>query len=370
MSLTSEITPLPVLADLETTWRALEARCQGSFFTTWNFIGPLLCLTAHPPQLFVAREADAVIGLALIARKSRDTLFGKVEGVSLNQTDSPDEDLVYIEFNDVLCPEALRHDVLEALANNLRALAPPWAELHLAGVSGPDLPDIAASFGLAEAERKTSPAPFVDLAKVRGKGYLALLGRNTRSQVGRARRLFEEKLGPLALQEVHDEAEIRSAIMLLGDWQTAKFAATGTSSSLQSKFFMNFLTALLLEKPVAGTKAELLRVDAGGTRLGLLLNFCHRGTVANYQCAFAPFPEDNKLKPGHVSHALAVEHYSANGHQIYHFLGGDQQYKKSLSTDTDQVIWTRLQKPGARLSLESLMKTAKARLRLKVRGSQ
>lgn len=370
MSLTSEITPLPALKDLEATWRALEARCQGSFFTTWNFIGPLLHLTTRPPKVFIARQAGDIVGLALIARKSRGTLLGRVEGVSLNQTSCPDEDLVYIEFNDVLCPEALRRDVLEALANNLRALSPPWAELHLAGVSGPDLPDIAASFGLREAECKTSPAPYVDLAKVQEEGYLALLGRNTRSQISRARRLFEQELGPLTLQEVRGEAEIRSALMQLRDWQITKFAATGTRSSLQSRFFMKFVTALLLEQSAADTKAELLHVDAGDTPLGLLINFCHRGTVANYQCAFAPFPDDNKLKPGHVSHALAVDHYSANGHQIYHFLGGDQQYKKSLSTDTDQMIWTRLQKPGTRLSLEALMKTAKARLTPKDRNSR
>lgn len=158
--------------------------------------------------------------------------------------------------------------------------------------------------------------------------------------------------------------------MLLGDWQTTKFATKGTSSSLSSKFFMNFLTALLFEKPVGHTRAELLRVDAGDTRLGLLINFCHQGTVANYQCAFASFPKDNKLKPGHVSHALAIDHYSRSGHQIYHFLGGDQQYKKSLSTDTDHMIWTRLQKPEARLSLEALMKSVKARLTPKARKSQ
>lgn len=313
MPLTSEITPLPALTDLEATWRALEARCRGSFFTTWSFIGPLLQLTAHPPQVFVARQSDTVVGLALIARKSRNTVLGRVEGLSLNQTASRDEDLVYIEFNDVLCPEALRHDVLGALADNLRAVSPPWAELHLAGIAGPDLSDIAASFGLREAERKTSAAPWVNLAKVRDEGYLPLLGRNTRSQINRARRLFEQELGPLTLQEVPDEAEIRSSIMLLADWQTTKFAATGARSSLQSKFFIKFVAAVLLQEPTPDTKAELLRVDAGDTRLGLLINFCHRGTVANYQCAFAPFPEDNKLKPGHVSHALAVDHYSARG---------------------------------------------------------
>ncbi len=360
--ISAQIAPPPGLGELERLWRALETESEGSFFTSWGFIGPLLKLTKTPPDLFVARRAGDIIGLALIARKSRPSLFGKVAGLALNQTGVAAEDIVYIEFNDLLCREALRPGILAALATELENSKRPWAELHLAGLTPDRLNTITAAFGLNEAERKTSAAPYVDLEKVRLQGYLPLLSGNTRRQITRSRRLFEEAFGPITLRTVTAEPEIRADVAVLADLQTARFQGTATPSSFAAPFFARFVEALLLTEPTRETGAALLRIEAGGTLLGLLVNFHHRGTISNYQCAFAAFPGDNQLKPGLVSHTLAIEHYANESAEIYHFLGGDQQYKKSLSTDTQQMIWTRLQKHGPRLKLETLLKSAKARL--------
>lgn len=360
--ISAQISPLPGLRELEGLWRTLEAECKGGFFTSWSFIGPLLRLTKTPPDLFVVRQAEDIIGLALIARKSRTSLFGRIDGLTLNQTGVAAEDAVYIEFNDLLCREALRPDILAALATELENSKRPWTELHLAGVTPDRLNTIAAAFGLNEAGRKTSAAPYVDLEKVRLQGYLPLLSGNTRRQITRSRRLFEEAFGPITLRTVTAEPEIRADIAVLADLQTARFQGTAAPSSFGAPFFVRFVEALLLSEPTEETRADLLRIEAGGTLLGLLVNFRHRGTISNYQCAFAAFPGDNQLKPGLVSHALAIEHYANEGAEIYHFLGGDQQYKKSLSTDTQQMIWTRLQKQGPRLKLETFLKSAKARL--------
>lgn len=362
MKIRSEIVPLPALEELEATWRALEAQCTGSFFTSWGFLGPLLELTKAPPDLFVARRDSEVIALALVARTCRASRLGKIKGLTLNQTGVASEDLVYIEFNDVLCPEEDRARVLLALAGQLGALKSPWAELHLAGFAGGRISSFVSAFGLEEAARKTSPAPWVDLEKVRSEGYLPLLSGNTRRQIERSKRLFEETFGPITLHPVNEEIEIWTDVFRLGDLQIERFEGAARPSSFDTSFFHKFVETLLLAPPSGETRAELLRIDAGETLLGLLVNFCHQGSVSNYQCAFASFPGNNRLKPGLVSHSLAIEHYAGNGARVYHFLGGDQQYKKSLSTDTGQMVWTRLQKPGARLKLESFMKTARARL--------
>lgn len=360
--ISAQIAPLPGLGELEGLWRTLETECAGSFFTSWGFIGSLLKLTKAPPDLFVARQAGDIIGLALIARKSRPSIFGQIDGLTLNQTGVAAEDVVYIEFNDLLCREALRPGILAALATELESADVRWTELHLAGVTPDRLDAIAAAFGLNETGRKTSAAPYVDLEKVRLQGYLPLLSGNTRRQITRSRRLFEEAFGPITLRTVTAEPEIRADIAVLAGLQTARFQGTAAPSSFGAPFFTRFVEALLLSEPTQETRADLLRIEAGGTLLGLLVNFRHRGAISNYQCAFAAFPGDNQLKPGLVSHALAIEHYANESAEIYHFLGGDQQYKKSLSTDTQQMIWTRLQKHGPRLKLETFLKSAKARL--------
>lgn len=358
--------PLPRLEELEVIWRHLELRCNGSFFTSWGFIGPLLNLTQAPPDLFIAHEGDEVIGLALVARTSRRSRLGKIDGLTLNQTGIESEDLVYIEHNDVLCPDASRPDILFALAKELGDIKVPWREFHLAGftseTAGALIAAVTGASGLTEAERKASTAPWVDLGRVRQDGYLPLLSGNTRHQITRSKRLFDERFGPVTLRSVKDEAGIRASVATLADLQISRFDGTAAPSSFRSPFFASFIEALLLFEPAGDTRADLLRIEAGETLLGIMVNLCHRTAVSNYQCAFTPFPDNNQLKPGLVSHALAIEHYANTGADIYHFLGGDQQYKKSLSTGADQMVWTRLQKPGPRLKLEALLKTAKARL--------
>lgn len=369
LKIRSQIRPLPRLEELEVIWRHLETRSNGSFFSSWGFIGPLLNLTQARPDLFIAHEGDEIAGLALIARTSRKSRLGRIDGLTLNQTGVEAEDLVYIEHNDVLCPDVSRPDILFALAKELATHKTGWKELHLAGFTNETAGALIAAVtgatgasGLTEAERKTSTAPWVDLERVRQDGYLPLLSGNTRRQITRSKRRFDERFGPVTLRSVKDEAGIRAGVATLAKLQTSRFDGTAAPSSFRSPFFVGFIEALLLSEPTGQTRADLLRIEAGDTLLGILVNLCHQAAVSNYQCAFTPFPDNNQLKPGLVSHALAIEHYANTGADIYHFLGGDQQYKKSLSTGADQMVWTRLQKPGPRLKLEALLKTAKARL--------
>ncbi len=82
----------------------------------------------------------------------------------------------------------------------------------------------------------------------------------------------------------------------------------------------------------------MLRIGPSDAPLGYLFNFLHHGQVLNYQSAFRPV-EDNRLKPGLVSHAAAIAFYAKKGHDIYHFLAGDAQYKESLGTSCDVLFW-------------------------------
>ena len=62
---------------------------------------------------------------------------------------------------------------------------------------------------------------------------------------------------------------------------------------------------------------------ARGDRVaGYLYNFVHRGWVAAYQSGFDFGDDADRLRPGLVSHALAIEHYRRAGVRVYDFLGG------------------------------------------------
>jgi hypothetical protein len=53
-------------------WLDLEARADGSFFTSWAWISNWLqiCPRDNPPRLLIARLDDRIVGLALLSRAS------------------------------------------------------------------------------------------------------------------------------------------------------------------------------------------------------------------------------------------------------------------------------------------------------------
>jgi CelD/BcsL family acetyltransferase involved in cellulose biosynthesis len=96
-----------------------------------------------------------------------------------------------------------------------------------------------------------------------------------------------------------------------------------------------------------------------------LYQFRHKGHVYSYQSGFH-YERDNRLKPGLVSHRLAIEHSLSAGDAVYDFLGGDDRYKRSLATHGGQLFWLTLQKRRLVFSLERGLRAAK-RLRLEIR---
>jgi CelD/BcsL family acetyltransferase involved in cellulose biosynthesis len=107
---------------------------------------------------------------------------------------------------------------------------------------------------------------------------------------------------------------------------------------------------------------QLLRTRAGdGKIVGHLYNFVYRGRVYCYQSGFARFA-DNRMKPGLVSHHLAIVMSRAGGLRYYDFLAGDSRYKRSLSNRVGEMVWIVMQRPALRFTIEHRLRGAKQRL--------
>jgi CelD/BcsL family acetyltransferase involved in cellulose biosynthesis len=103
---------------------------------------------------------------------------------------------------------------------------------------------------------------------------------------------------------------------------------------------------------------QLLRLRAGGQReVGYLYNFVRRGVVHAYQSGFRYNP-DPRLKPGLVSHALAIEHNLATGARLYEFMAGASRYKASLGTLSGEMAWLVLQRDRLALRAEAALRAA------------
>jgi CelD/BcsL family acetyltransferase involved in cellulose biosynthesis len=334
VGITVAIEPCPepqVLADL---WRSLEDSADGSFFLSWSWIGAVIACFGPPAALVVARRHGEVVGLGLLGRRDRcgwDVL--RTPSLHLNESGRPDCDAVMIEYNGLLARRGDEGAVAVAL---LRALTgrggPPWRELHLSGV-GPEAAEHCRGQGLAMRVLKHHVAPYVDLG---GTDPLEALSRNARQQIRRSLRLYEER-GPLTLDRAADVAEAWAWLDDLACAHTKAWQARGLPGAFANPHFRPFHRWLIADGFSAGA-IDLLRVRAGGETIGMLYNFRHRGMAYSYQSGFR-YEADERLKPGLVSHVLALRRYHGEGLSTYRLLAGDSRYKNTLATGKDDLLW-------------------------------
>ena len=70
-----------------------------------------------------------------------------------------------------------------------------------------------------------------------------------------------------------------------------------------------------------------------------------------------------KVKPGLVSHCLAIAYNLDQGANIYDFMAGASQYKASLGTEFTHMSWLVLQRNRLSLRLEQRLRSLRQRLR-------
>jgi CelD/BcsL family acetyltransferase involved in cellulose biosynthesis len=141
----------------------------------------------------------------------------------------------------------------------------------------------------------------------------------------------------------------------------AAWTARGEPGSFANPFFEKFHRALIRAHADSGA-VQLARIASGDATIGVLYNFAWRGRVCNYQAGLA-YESDNAIKPGLVSHELAIAHALEHGASAYDFLAGDTAYKQSLANDAATLVWLAARKPRLKYAVEEALRAAKNRLR-------
>ena len=72
------------------------------------------------------------------------------------------------------------------------------------------------------------------------------------------------------------------------------------------------------------------------------------------------------MKPGYLSHALAIAYNKDKGMQAYDFMSGDDDYKRSLSNKTDDMLWLVIQRKRFKFAIEAQLISLARRFRKKL----
>jgi CelD/BcsL family acetyltransferase involved in cellulose biosynthesis len=360
--------------EIESVWKQLSENGAPSYFLSWAWIGNWIdSLPANVVlNLAVFREHGEAVMACFLGRSVvvRQRIF-RSDAYLLNQTGNRVFDQVYIEYNGFLSKPGFPVNLRE-MADLLPG---KWEEIYLSGLD-PDgqpancLQQEAGPYHFMIANRL--PSPYVDLERVRQNGdYAALMGKNTRSQIRRSYQLYRQR-GVVACEIAADPQAAESIFDELVDLHQRSWQARGKKGAFASEWFRVFHRRLIQDRLASG-EIQLIRVRCGTETIGCLYSFIYRGRVYFYQSGLC-YETDNRLKPGLICHAEAIQHNARMGASEYDFLAGFDVYKERLATDSRTLVWARIQKPRLKFRIESLARGvalhAMERYRAKRNGPQ
>jgi CelD/BcsL family acetyltransferase involved in cellulose biosynthesis len=357
-----DVLPLPTWDRLASIWEDLENRADRPFFLSWSWIGSWLASIGDRPDLLIAKAGDEVVGLALLATrlKTRHRVM-PIRTLYLNQTGDDDQDVVTIEYNDILadrrCQTRVRLACLDFLIRHDAVGRRPVGEVVLGGINGALRSDIER-LGRPVLERAAAGSAFVDLKAFRSadRSLLDTLKPRTARRIRRSMALYRER-GALELTAARSVAEALDFFGECGALHQERWAARGRPGAFAYPFYIAFHRRLI-ETAFPEGRVELVRVSAGNEPIGYLYNFVDRGRVSYYFSGFR-FEKDNRLKPGLVCHSLCIERHLERGMDVYDFMAGDQRYKLELGQPGPRIVTLAVQRPNWILAAERPLRRLK-----------
>lgn len=351
------LSSLEDLAAVETKWIELQSRAACSFFQSWGWVSSWI--GALPPRLrpqaLEVRLDDRLVGLALLGNQ-KIWRYGVIPSNALFVTETGHRqfDCLTVEHNGFLAESGLSVAVVREGISGLVKLRLPWDELFLSGIVQNGVPDYLDSAQRAQLRaliRIEKPYHYVDCDMIRQSGgdYLGTLGRNTRYQIRRAMRAYEEH-GPIGFHVAETLEGAQHCFENLRRLHQQYWVSKGMPGAFGSEFALDFHRSLIRSRFSKG-EIQLAEICVGTVPVGYLYNFVFNRVVYNYQSAFR-YDNDTRLKPGLVSHCRAVQYSIDAGMKTYDLLMGTQRFKQNLATHRGIMAWLVLQKPRIRFRLE------------------
>lgn len=348
----------------QSRWLALQG--SSSFFTSWNWIGPLLRTAPQQdrPAILIVVDGHQTVALMLLGRSIQSRRWVRSRTVHVNETGSPVLDAVTLEHNDLVCAPEHRTEATRAVLRWL-ASRQDWDELDVGALSEDALErwsQAGRDAGLGVRLRWTKEFHFVDLDAVRAQpgGFLGVLSANTRQQIRRAMKHYAQR-GQLRMERAASPAEALAWLDDLAALHQPYWEAQGQPGAFGTEFQRQFHRAVVTQG-CSEAAVELARIVAGDDVLGYAYNFVKDGVLYNYQTGLA-YEEDQRLKPGLVCHSLIAEDAAQRGLVRYDLLMGGSHYKQRIANGRGTMSWCLIQQPRLTLHAENLLRSAAARLR-------
>jgi hypothetical protein len=361
--------PLIDLHVIKKIWSYLLLKSNHSFFLSVDWICTWLSALPKEQKIicvvgYVANEPSLAFFIGK-GKRIRDRLFNS-QSLYLNTTGIEYYDELTIEYNSILVSSCITEEIYPLVwSDTIKFLDTfiKWNELHIQGATEQmhilcdKMINIHKDTLHCEVQRNEN-SYYVDLKKIRANSmdYSSLLSSNRRAQIKRSIKEYE-KNGKIRISKAETVEDAILMLNGLAELHQQEWVKRGHPGSFSNNFFFNFHKQLI-ENSFENETIQLLRVHNDSCTIGYIYNFVYGKDILFYQCGFN-YLNNNRIRPGIVSHYLAIIYNAKMNYNTYDFLAGDSGYKRSLSTDANKMSWLILQKNRKRFVLERMFRKIK-----------
>lgn len=277
------------------------------------------------PKLALLKHGNKVVGTALLGTSYKRKLGIQFKIANLNQSGIPKFDQIWIEKNTLFCGQDYKNIFTQRLVEYLYSSS--FDLLHISMATEGFRDELQNTFNLKVDVESTTGFVAV-LSPTREDYFKSRISKNTRYQISRSNKKLTAKYGSISVFRSSSQ-ELDVDFQGLSKLHKIRWGNTSYGSGFQNQHFVDHLKKILDNE--GGQIAELLKVQAGECILGYCLNFTLKNAAYFYCCGLNLDLADKHIKPGYSLHHAIMEYYESAGYNTYDFLGGDYQYKNSMS---------------------------------------
>lgn len=343
------------IEELRQQWQRIQEGQSLPFFLTWSWIS--CWLVTYSPDLVIisARYENKVVAIGLFTRSTQIRhSFVRSQQYRLHQMGDTLLDQIWMEYNDFICIDQHRVPAVNACLLALQQSNEKWDEIILSMISTSRADNIQKAISGSQI-LLTNPCYAKNLDSIEGDNpqYLATLNANTRYQIGRSRRLYEQLHGEINYQLAQNVEEALALFHEAGKYHVLRWSDSGFNNKDFILFHEN-----LIKNSIDNNAINLMKITSGDTTIAILY-FHLVGRDVYFYLQGINYESNAKLKPGLVAHALATQYYLDKGMRKYDYMGGYSQYKCQLSNQAEDLVTLCIQKPLLLFSLESAARKIK-----------
>lgn len=351
------INPITDRAELAAQWQLLESQSSSSIFLNWLWVSAWLDSYDTKPLLARVTIGNEPVALGLIAlrqEKRRGLIHSRV--AYFHQTGLEHEDQIWVEYNGMLAAPGFEVAALDAVLNTLFTQK-YCDEVHLSMVPAHCALALCAAQPGAHIEYETRGFQHL-LSRCRGAGQTVLesLRANTRHQIRRSFRRYEELYGKPMLSHARSVDEALSFFQEAGQWHRKRWKDSGFNNPAFTGFH-----EMLIKRAFHHGSVKLSRLAFGKQVIGVFYYTINQKRVFFYLQGVRG-EQDSKLKPGLCGHAALMQYFLEQGMDEYDFMGGESQYKQQLSEQENAFMTLRVHNGHWKFRMEEQARRLKRRL--------